>query len=331
MSECGICKDPLPADSNCFAKCSSCETQLHFECADIQESTWIRLGEKRRGREEWKCKACSSRGKSAKPKEVSVQELISKMQNEIISKMEKTIKQQFSEFESRNKNQLDEFKTSLEFFSNKIDDYEESVNDFKKVVRTVETSNKQLMTENAILKKDLNNCKTELELLQQYNRNRNVQVDGVPEVDGEQMRSVVEIIAKTIGESIDFENDVQAVHRVPTKRNTGPKPIVLQFTNRQKRDAFLKKSKLALKQRGIKSTDFARDVPVTNVYVNEHLTPYFKNLLFHAKKLRETGFKYVWVSEGKIFVKKTENDSKIRISSTDDLVKLGLNLGQGKV
>jgi len=30
---------------------------------------------------------------------------------------------------------------------------------------------------------------------------------------------------------------------VPTKRKSGIKPIVIQFTNRQKRDEFLKKSK----------------------------------------------------------------------------------------
>ncbi|KAG8314491.1 hypothetical protein J6590_092103 [Homalodisca vitripennis] len=57
--------------------------------------------------------------------------------------------------------------------------------------------------------------------------------------------------------------------------------------------------------------------PFTNVYINEHLTPFNKNLLYNAKKLREHGWKYT--REGKIFVEKNEGDRAIRITSLDQV------------
>ncbi|KAG8249590.1 hypothetical protein J6590_017580 [Homalodisca vitripennis] len=107
------------------------------------------------------------------------------------------------------------------------------------------------------------------------------------------------VYSNIIDEPIDFHLDV---HRISIKRVNGPKPIVLQFTNKQKRDRFLQKSKAASKRQEIKSMDIIAGVFKTNVYVNEHLTHFFKNLFCQSKRLREIGFKFVWLSEGKIYV-----------------------------
>ncbi|KAG8296026.1 hypothetical protein J6590_066654 [Homalodisca vitripennis] len=53
----------------------------------------------------------------------------------------------------------------------------------------------------------------------------------------------------------------------------GPRRIIVQFVNRQVRENLLAKCKK----------------PDTNVYVNVHLTPFNKELLYQAKKLRYHG------------------------------------------
>lgn len=111
------------------------------------------------------------------------------------------------------------------------------------------------------------------------------------------------------------QSDIQAMHRLPTRREVGPKPIVVQFSNRQTRDLFINKAK----KTRVKSTDFDRNVPLTNVYINEHLTPFNKNLLYNTKKLREHGWKYVWTREGKIFARMNEGGRAIRITSLDQV------------
>ncbi|KAG8269472.1 hypothetical protein J6590_106739, partial [Homalodisca vitripennis] len=73
---------------------------------------------------------------------------------------------------------------------------------------------------------------------------------------------------------------------------------------------------------GVPSTDFVKDAPKTNVYVNEHLTPFNKDLLYNAKKLKEQGWQYVWAREGKIFAKQKEDGKRIQVTSLEQISKL---------
>ncbi|KAG8334081.1 hypothetical protein J6590_097919 [Homalodisca vitripennis] len=213
MSDCASCSDPLPSEPLSFAICSSCDIRLHLECADILEKNWNRMADTRRGG--WKCKVCIGASKSSKSKETVSQDIITKMQNEFLKKMEDTIKKQFSGFEARYKTRLDDFQTSLQYFSNKIDDYDSVVKELKLTVKSIETSNLSIETQNLNFKRELATIKTQFEELQQYNRNRNLQIERTPEVDGEQMRSIVQKVAGLVGESVEFDNDIQAIHRIP--------------------------------------------------------------------------------------------------------------------
>lgn len=311
MSDCAGCDDPLP-DSNEYAICSQCDSSLHFECADILESTWNRMGQVRR--DAWKCKSCSGKGKSRD----TTKELIAKLQEEFLVKMEETIKEQFKQYDENLGRQMADFKESVEFFSKKIDEYEKKIDGYSIQVKELKTSQISLEQENRELKKSLNDYKLQLDNLEQYNRNKNIQIDGIPEVTNEKMSDIVKKLENVSDIPIDFSNDIQAIHRLPTRREKGPKPIVIQFTNRQTRDAVLRKCK----KLRVKSTDFVVDVPEANVYINAHLTPHNKNLLFYAKKLREYGWSFIWTVEGKVFVKKSESDRKIHVTSIEQIDKL---------
>lgn len=177
-----------------------------------------------------------------------------------------------------------------------------------------------LLSENKSLLDQLSALKLHVENLDQYNRNKNVEIDGVPEVPNEKIENIVSKLSNMVGVNICPEADVQAVHRVPTKRKSGIKPIILQFSNRQKRNLFLQKSKGIQ----IKSTDFVSNVPQTTVYVNEHLSPSNKELLYRAKQLKENGYQFVWPKDGKIFVRKnsSRNEKTIQIISAADVDKL---------
>ncbi|KAG8279386.1 hypothetical protein J6590_106831, partial [Homalodisca vitripennis] len=92
MSDCAGCYEPLPETGE-FATCSICKSQLHFQCADILESTWNMMGVTKR--ENWKCsKCCLSKAKGSK--EVAG---VDKLRAEFLPKMEETIKTQFLQYE----------------------------------------------------------------------------------------------------------------------------------------------------------------------------------------------------------------------------------------
>lgn len=59
------------------------------------------------------------------------------------------------------------------------------------------------------------------------------------------------------------------------------------------------------------------------LFINEHLTSYTKKLLKNAKDTAKTKFfKYVWVREGCVYIRKDDTARVIRISSLDDVNKL---------
>lgn len=298
---CSICKDPLPENSD-FALCSVNECTVHFACAGITEQNWNRWGQKRR--EGWKCKNCG------KPSSTG--------NDEFCARIEKSMKEQFDSYKKELENKLIEFSQFVDFASNKIDEYQQQVNSFVDQVKEVRNENAELSKENQQLKSELQFLSLRFENLDQYSRNRNLQIDGIPQVEEEKMTDIIQVLAGAIGEPINFQTDIQAAHRVPTKRKSGLKPIVIQFSDRKKRDAVLAKGK----RKELKSTDFVKRAPSTAVYVNEHLTQFTKDLLYEAKKLKDIGFKYVWAKDGKVLARRDENCKVLQIFTKKDVAKI---------
>uniref|UniRef100_A0A8D8Q8G6 Uncharacterized protein n=1 Tax=Cacopsylla melanoneura TaxID=428564 RepID=A0A8D8Q8G6_9HEMI len=74
--------------------------------------------------------------------------------------------------------------------------------------------------------------------MEQYDRRANIQINNVPQNGNEDIGKMLCEMGTKIGVPIDFKVDVQAAHRIPSM-NPNSKPIVVRFTNRMKRDAFL--------------------------------------------------------------------------------------------
>lgn len=112
--------------------------------------------------------------------------------------------------------------------------------------------------------------------------------------------------------------DIDICHRVPTFKPT-EQNIVVRFVQRAKRDKFLKESK---KQRvTTKDLDYGGDSKP--VYVNEHLTAANKKLLGAAVARKKTAnWKFVWTASGKIFARKEEDSSALRIATLSDVDKI---------
>jgi len=72
------------------------------------------------------------------------------------------------------------------------------------------------------------------------------------------------------------------------------------------------------------TSDVIRTNDSIPIYINEHLTQYWKKLLSDAKKEgRPKDYKLVWYKEGKLLAKKNMADRNVvRIVSRADLVKL---------
>lgn len=236
--------------------------------------------------------------------EVKIEKSMEKVMNKFKTSFKKELQKEFQ-------GQLREIEKSLNFNSEKMEEI------LAEMVKVNEKQRK-LEAENQELKTKLMTMSTIVEDLEQYTRNRNIQIDGMPEENNEDLRKMM----KNIGEKIQVEfedKEVDAIHRLPTRNesNNCP-PIVVQFTTRQVRDKILtnaRKTKLNTK-------DFGKTVDKP-IFINEHLTKSKKQIMFEARRLKiARGYKFLWTRNGKVLIRKSEQTRVIELRTLDDLVKI---------
>ncbi|KAI5741557.1 hypothetical protein M8J76_014842 [Diaphorina citri] len=144
-----------------------------------------------------------------------------------------------------------------------------------------------------------------LEDIQQRSRNMNIVIRGIKEEKTEDVGDVVMHIGRQLG--IDNpENDVQICYRVPSRNKDSPRPIVVKLLNSKTRDIWIKKYK-------------SKELWKKKMYITEHLTPYNQNLFYHTRKLaKESGYKFAWTKDGKIYLKENEDSGVLNIKNMND-------------
>lgn len=312
MSKCTACNEDLPYE---FVTCAARKCKLHFECSGITEATYRTMGNRKNT---YKCRLCRKTDSSQEPATRSENSEISDTPD---SKLEAIVQRAIDKQTQKIDKKMEDVMESINFCSSKIDDFVQQILKLETKIVEVEKENKELKQKNADLEKKVKQNSIQIEEIQQYSRNRNIQIDGIPELKDESLNNIINKIAIKIDEPLILNTDLQAIHRVPRRAGNQqqPNPIVVQFTNRQKRDAILEKSK----QKKLSAADIIDNVPTSPIYINEHLTPYLKNILHEAKiKRTKKEVKYVWVKNGKVYVRKNENTPAIIINAVEALHNL---------
>ncbi|XP_072144399.1 uncharacterized protein [Dermacentor andersoni] len=197
----------------------------------------------------------------------------------------------------------------FEEFKRDIERYREELAEMKAEAAECRAANEELRVE-------LKQARKEIIGLKQYSRSMNLEIQGLPVAANEDLGKAVAEIAKCLGTSV-ADGDIDVVHRVPSKDKKKPN-VVLKFVSRTAREKLLsaaRKKTLKADRLGFDTSDL--------VYINEHLCVENKMLLGKARKLKkEKNWKYVWVSQGKILMRKSENSSILHVTCEDDLAKV---------
>lgn len=214
------------------------------------------------------------------------------------------------------KAELTSVKMSMGFINTSFEEFKEEIKSLRQELTEVKKENIEHQKENKKLSSELKEIRKELTELKQYGRRNNVELKGVPVAENENMRDTIEKVAKCLSIA-HSDHDIDAAHRVPTKGSTPPN-IVVRFVSRTSRDNFLR----AAKKHRLNSSmlGFEDNTPV---YVNEHLCPENKVLLGKAiQAKREKNWKFAWVADGKILMRKSENSRVLHVSCVEDLNKV---------
>jgi len=210
-----------------------------------------------------------------------------------------------------------EFANSVQHYGNKIDDFGIIVNKLEnalKTITTLETNVNELKRENVQLRAELSD-------LQQYSRINNLELTGIPETNGENVRDLV----VKLGAEVDCQIapiDIDVCHRVAhvNSENNHPRAIIVKFTTRNKKNELLGSIK---KRRTLTTGDLGFQGGSGRIFAGDHLTHKNKILFKQAREFcRANNFKYCWVRDCKIFVKRMDSSRAVLVNEESVLRRL---------
>ncbi|XP_077512035.1 uncharacterized protein LOC144123122 [Amblyomma americanum] len=209
--------------------------------------------------------------------------------------------------------ELQSLKESMSLINEKFEGFRSEMVEMRKELAVTKAENEAIRSTNAHLTSELKKVRRELTDMQQYSRRNNLEIKGVPVVADENLISTMKTISGCLNTEV-VESDIEVIHRVPTKKKD-EQNIIVKFFSRTVRDKILK---VAKKQRlNVSQLGFEGNTPV---FVNEHLCPANKVLLGMAVKAKkEKKWKFTWVSDGKILMRKVENSHVLHVTSAEDL------------
>ena len=256
-------------------------------------------------------------------KRVVLDEKIELSINQIVEEAMKSWKLEYLQEIEGLKAEISETKSSQEFITAKYDDlkldYDNLILKNKKQeeeINSLQTSS-MLIAENEAKEFD------KIDALEQYGRRQNLEIVGIPETQGEDTNKLVIEVAKMLNIEVT-PDQISTSHRLPTRRtrheNNSTKtflpPIIVKFVNRDARNKIYANRKLT---RDLDCNNFSV-YGTKSVFINENLTRPRKKLLWMTKqKAKLADYKYLWTSNGNIFVRKSEETDALAVKTNDDL------------
>lgn len=142
--------------------------------------------------------------------------------------------------------------------------------------------------------------------LEQYSRRNNIDVHEVQKEENEDLMDVLRELAAKLELPELTLRDIETAHRVSTRDGRVP-PILVRFRERKLRGQWTQKN-ATLKN--------------IKIFINENLTKRIRSLFWSARSMeREKEYKFVWMRNGKILVRRRE-EAAVKIESERDLLKI---------
>jgi len=285
---CNICNDDE-------IKCSTCNGFHHFGCVALRETAFRKMSKS--AKQNWCCIKCKNAVNDSNSKTPIITHADIKEDQVLTSESFRNL--------------ID----SVNFMSDKFDTFGSQIQELVKSVNTMRKEDRILKEQNNNLRNDLNFLQTRMNNLEQKALDNLVEIIGVPEINNENCKKTVEKIAT----SLKLEIEVVNAFRVHSKLNTRPSKIVAELTMKQN------KRKMIDLSRKIKLTGSNVDAEWKNnaIYINDNLTQFNRNLFFKTKTFaRESGYRYVWFKDTKLFIKINDNSKTFLVDSELSLTKL---------
>lgn len=334
VNNCVTCKNAIKRGSPGLLCAGECGNIFHATCVNVTKNTLDTISSQNLDWFNWFCPSC----KTTKRRSIITMDLpspslsipsnfnaTSAASTKNINTMDSikafmvTIQADINEF----KKQQAEMLLSVEFISQS---YEIIKN---KLVNMENKCNKidDIAKENVKLKKVIEDQAIRITALEQAPLMKCIEISGVP--DSIKLTPIE--IFETISDAIDFDvhlNEIEYCSKAKyAAKNNKPKNITVCFKDQLKKDSFLSKkknSKLNTSIFNVTKNDANGDKIInttnSNIFINESLCSTTKKILFETKAFaKANNYKFVWVRDGTVFLRKSENERYFKIKSLNDL------------
>lgn len=303
MSSCGVCLKGF-SGNKLKLTCDDCKCEFHAACFKYSKADVDCLSAEGL---KWRCKDCAATRRKSMRFEAAAAE--GKLSLEDIMKVVTEIRDSQKSYEKSFNDTCESLETQLMENTKALTDQKDQNEQLLHLIETISTENKQLKTKVRMLE-------DRLEDMEQYSRSNCVEIQGIPVTPTESVMNIVKDVGKALDLTIS-DSMVDACHRLGVRQNSdNPPGIIVKFVRRLDKEDFLQKRRVkrTLSTRHIGRTD---DRPI---YINESLSPARRRLHAMARRYqREKSFKFLWVRNGKIFLRKEENAPVKVVSREEDL------------
>ncbi|CAH2247279.1 jg15461 [Pararge aegeria aegeria] len=349
---CAGCRSALPKKE--FLSCITCKSKYDYECANITPKQFEEMDQIKRNN--WKCPECCSKqpktgnthtpvrsaasftkltNESSPETYVTARKKQNKtaafpstsggdnyltegtlrdiLQQELSSTIQKLVTAQLNSINE----QISGFSDSMSFINAQFEEMRVTIEEKSAIINHLKKENTHLQTS----VKDLT---TRLNIVELHMRECNIEINGIPEHKTENLINTVVQLGQAVKNHVSVD-DIQLATRVAklNKNTDKPRSVIVKLRTTKHRDALLaavaqynKKNpedKLSTHHLGIGGSH-------APIYVSEHLTPGSKSLHAAARiKAKEKKYRFTWIRNGKIYVRKDEFSQAVVIKNEDSL------------
>lgn len=301
---CDTCERPIK-ETDKSVTCGICSKIHHIKCVSVKSTEY---NDMKKNKTKWVC--------------FDKHNCHSNLNKSIVKSKELNKVQNINDVDFDNMNMNEMLKTlfhSQQFISNQIDDFAKKqnqlINDNKELKQQVKKNcfkTTQLESKVIELESELNDIKQE-KLANQ------IVISGIPKIPNEKLAEVLVKIGGKLEVNIKEDEIISArrMEKSATESINYTAPILVTLRNVQLKTELLQKQKTL----GKLITDQIQLEPKGKmIYINEFVTEHTLRLFAKTKKAAlEKNYKYVWIQNARVLIRKIERGKIIKISSDLDL------------
>lgn len=343
MSLCDQCNNNLPTK---FVICYSCNSHYHFStCCPLSEKTYGTMTNEKKT--DWRCHKCKPRKGSTSSNNAyhivvdgSSDQGSQKQQREDETDEIGNVKRfkdslTVSDANTSSyllKTDVNELKTNVSSMKNDICDIKTTMLELSTTINQNNVQiNTNIQTALSTITNSLTTLSSQVKELCESNKEKEKQIyemdKRISDLEQQLLMKNIEIknvtnqnihptdVVKTIANSVNVQiNDSDISNSYSMKKS---QKVVVEFTSLNKKKELMSKI-----NRHRVDSSIINDNSSNNkfIYINEHLTPHKRRLLWLAKtKAKETNWKYVWVRNGIIYAKRNETSNPLLLTNDADV------------